>query len=111
MLVQHLHREETVKTSDWRYLPRADRRDSATKSINALRSVFRVNWLTPYQARIEDAIDLYPTNLRYFIVQTKERGSFPLKGLEVWLIDKIERASRSAATQKRENRPYSDISI
>lgn len=75
-------------------MPRESRRDAATKTINQLRAIFQINWLTPYQVRIEDAIDLYPTNLRYFVVATKDRGYFPSTGLETWIIDKISSARR-----------------
>ena len=98
-----------MKNSDWRFLPREGRRGAATETINALRSVFRVNWLTPYQARIEDAIDLYPTNLRYFIVATKERGYFPLKGLEAWVIDKIERAGPREEKGRNRHNPFVSV--
>lgn len=35
-----------------------------------------VRWITPYQARIFDVLDLYPTHQRYHNIKTGERGGY-----------------------------------
>lgn len=57
--------------------PRAERRDAETRAILALRDDgYRVEELTPYQFRINRALDLYPTGRRWHNLKTGRRGSY-----------------------------------
>ncbi len=57
--------------------PEDDRLDPV-KNILRLRKFGRkVVQLTPYQFRIDDAIDLYPKNHRFHNLKTGKRGFYP----------------------------------
>ena len=48
-----------------------------TEAILRLRDEgFRVEQLTPYQFRIHDVLDLYPTRQRYHDIVRNERGDY-----------------------------------
>jgi hypothetical protein len=56
---------------------RADRRDEITDRIRALaRDGYEVRMISTYQFRINNWIDLYPTNCRYHNLRTNDRGWF-----------------------------------
>lgn len=56
---------------------RRTRRDRRTVDILALRDRgFSVRELTPYQFRINDTLDLYPTCNRWHNIKTQKRGSY-----------------------------------
>lgn len=53
------------------------RRNAMTTEIKALaRKGFKLKWLTPYQCRINESLDLFPTNYLFHNLKTGERGSF-----------------------------------
>ena len=52
-------------------------RDNGESSIMALKDHgFKVERLTPFQFRINDQLDIYPTNKRWHDVIRKERGDY-----------------------------------
>lgn len=58
----------------WRNLRR---RNAMTDEIKALgRKGFKLEWITPYQCRINGVLDLFPTNWRYHNIKTGKRGGF-----------------------------------
>ena len=55
-------------------------REAGTREIMALASKgFKVIMLTPFQYRINNAVDMYPTQARYHVLKTGERGRYPTK--------------------------------
>src|SRR5882757_2366621 len=60
------------------------RRDRNVKSIDDLRWITDPEWpdqyrfwvreLTPYQFRIDDVLDIFPTNTKFHNIKTGERG-------------------------------------
>lgn len=56
---------------------RQGRRDRNTPAIEALQSHgFAVRKLTDCQYRVNDVLDLFPTNRRYHYIPTNKRGSY-----------------------------------
>ena len=37
---------------------------------------YKIKLLTPYQFRIEDKVDIYPTSKKYHVLKTGERGNY-----------------------------------
>lgn len=54
------------------------RRESGTLEINEMCAEIGLNvrWLTPYQARIENSFDVFPTNRKWHFINTGERGQY-----------------------------------
>jgi hypothetical protein len=47
------------------------------KDIESLRRKgYKVRMITPYQFRINDALDLFPTHQRFHNLRTQKRGSY-----------------------------------
>lgn len=45
--------------------------------INALKKKgYKIEWITPYQCRVNGVLDLFPTNWRYHNIKTSKRGIF-----------------------------------
>lgn len=56
---------------------RAERLPKRTEEIEGLRrSGFTVEPLTPYQFRIDGALDFYPIHRRYHVLATGRRGTY-----------------------------------
>lgn len=51
-------------------------RNKVKDEINTFRGVYEMEWLTPYQCRIEGILDLYPTHRKFHNLITNERGGF-----------------------------------
>lgn len=77
-------REEPNETTEmWRehrkelQARRADRRSGNTREIEALRDEgFTVRRLNECQFRIDEQLDLFPTNRRYHFIPRNKRGSY-----------------------------------
>lgn len=55
---------------------RAERLPIRTAQILALRSYgYKIVELTPYQFRVNDAVDLYPIHNNYHVIRSGKRGS------------------------------------
>jgi hypothetical protein len=55
----------------------AKRRDAGIPAINALTERgHTVTWLSPYQARIDGVVDLFPTHRKYHVLKTGQRGGY-----------------------------------
>lgn len=58
----------------WRNLRR---RSEMQKKIDELEGKgFTLEWITPYQCRVNHVLDLYPTNRKFHNLMTGERGMF-----------------------------------
>lgn len=51
-------------------------RNKVKDEINGNRTVHEMEWLTPYQCRIEGILDIYPTGRKFHNLITGERGMF-----------------------------------
>ena len=51
-------------------------RNKVKEEINSLRVSHEMEWLTPYQCRVEGILDLYPTNRKFHNLITGHRGIF-----------------------------------
>lgn len=53
------------------------RRNAVKPEINALRiRGFNLRWITPWQCRVNESLDLFLTNWRFHNIKTNDRGSF-----------------------------------
>lgn len=52
-------------------------RNKVSDQINsATEKGFKIEWLTPFQCRVNYMLDIYPTNRKYHNLLTGERGMF-----------------------------------
>lgn len=65
---------------------RRKRRDQIHSLISKFRSLgFEVKKISQYQYRFNGLVDIFPSNKRYFNLQTKERGDIRGKSFEAFL--------------------------
>lgn len=64
-----------------------------TEDILALENFeeFEVVKLTDYQYRVNGFMDLYPTNLRFFNILTKENGSYEWDKVVEFMFEQMEK--------------------
>jgi len=51
-------------------------REEFDRVLDRLKHVYDIMPLTPYQWRFNNAIDIYPSNCKYFDIATKVRGDY-----------------------------------